>query len=1077
MAEAAASKKDLNRNDAILDWVNSRLKARELTIDTLSDLRDGVKLLHLLEILSGDLVGKFYQQPKTEVFMVENCSIALNFCKQKGINKIRVGAQEIVDNKKNAISSVLWNVMQFYHNTAADYDLKRLEAEEPVTPRGSQPDHKTDAHPPHAEAVQTEAEKRNSTEVPTVPKLQLDTPEGAKTEERRPRRSSSKTALGAEGSKSPRDKQKREKRHKDKSSKTPRDRRPSESEESGKSVPNVDLNTATKSGNNSLEPPKTENGATSPEMTPRTAEEYSLLTQIYSAVAPGKTSMSGNKRATIAVTSPEKQNSKSNLKAEQSAEAPVGQSEKTLGDSGPQSILPSPRGPKPAVPPRPQTLHRENSVPVRPPRPENPKAQPEPPPKIIKRVGSQPELNSPSSQSAADLDSASIPQTARLAREPSKVKIPKIFQQAESLVDENAKLRKEVERLRIQNEQMLRELELREPNSARDRSDSESNSSTNQLPSSTSSDKLNVEQRHHGDRSSVSFRSVVNVFNPFAGLKKKKELAPNEQLEEIARLNELVKAKDKEIARLNKELEGFKKEHNKNSRRSLSGNAPVLTELKEEKGKNKLSLRKIFTGGRDKKRGDGPSTLSEEFILEEEDYTNALTIIQAFIRRRNAMDKKSTLSNSRPKREEMYDLSAVVTIQAAIRRHRAMAFLKKLTHYKRKHRRVTKVQSQIKMHMARNNFRKLQRRKYIAAEITNTEKTYVDGLRSVVDVYLIPFKTNGVITPDQSKTIFSEIQVIMAYNQMLLKQFEDRVAKWTADGCLGDIFVKTTEFLKVYTTYCNNYNKAMELIYELKKSNPAFLDFVTNARRDPRCKDLEFMDLVVLPIQRIPRYVLLLEDMARSTPLRHPDYQPLITALEKMKTVAQYVNERKRDSENLQNVLKIQNILTNYNLAKPARRYLEEGNVTTITGTKRKNVYAFLFNDLLLFTKRNKTKVIGIALDALANKLTGKEEEKTYKMLIEVPITGDTRLQIQDAPNQKKPEKIISLTYDAVSVQFTMEEADRQKWITSLNAAIDEQHKRKESMKVDGKPDMLGPSTIEKRRNTVDLSTSTSSNK
>lgn len=63
------------------------------------------------------------------------------------------------------------------------------------------------------------------------------------------------------------------------------------------------------------------------------------------------------------------------------------------------------------------------------------------------------------------------------------------------------------------------------------------------------------------------------------------------------------------------------------------------------------------------------------------------------------------------------------------------------------------------------------------------------------------------------------------------------------------------------------------------------------------------------------RYVLLLEDMARSTPLRHPDYQPLITALEKMKTVAQYVNERKRDSENLQNVLKIQNILTNYNVS------------------------------------------------------------------------------------------------------------------------------------------------------------------
>ncbi len=98
-------------------------------------------------------------------------------------------------------------------------------------------------------------------------------------------------------------------------------------------------------------------------------------------------------------------------------------------------------------------------------------------------------------------------------------------------------------------------------------------------------------------------------------------------------------------------------------------------------------------------------------------------------------------------------------------------------------------------------------------------------------------------------------------------------------------------------------------------------------------------------------------------------------------------------------------------------------------------------------------------------------------MLVEVPITGDTRLQIQELTNQKKPEKIISLSYDAVSVQFTMEEADRQKWINSLNTAIDEQHKRKESMKVEGKPDLLGPATSERRRNTVDLSTSTSSNK
>lgn len=218
--------------------------------------------------------------------------------------------------------------------------MKRLAAEEPGTPRGG-PDNKTEAHPSTAAES---SEQRKSSEIEAVPKLQIDTSEGTKTEEKRPRRSSSKNADGADGSKSPRDKQKREKRHKDKSAKTPRDRRPSESEDGSKAVPDtgVDVN-VTKSG--SLEPPKSDNGAATPEMTPRTAEEYSLLTQIYTAVAPSKASMVGNKRATIAAVTPEKQTSKSNVKApETSAEAPEPKTstEKTLGvdaTGGPQTVL------------------------------------------------------------------------------------------------------------------------------------------------------------------------------------------------------------------------------------------------------------------------------------------------------------------------------------------------------------------------------------------------------------------------------------------------------------------------------------------------------------------------------------------------------------------------------------------------------------------------------------------------------------------------------------------------------------------------------------------------------------------
>lgn len=45
----------------------------------------------------------------------------------------------------------------------------------------------------------------------------------------------------------------------------------------------------------------------------------------------------------------------------------------------------------------------------------------------------------------------------------------------------------------------------------------------------------------------------------------------------------------------------------------------------------------------------------------------------------------------------------------------------------------------------------------------------------------------------------------------------------------------------------------------------SFSFLIQKGRQDPRCKELEFMDLLVLPIQRIPRYVMLLEVTIRQS--------------------------------------------------------------------------------------------------------------------------------------------------------------------------------------------------------------------
>lgn len=48
---------------------------------------------------------------------------------------------------------------------------------------------------------------------------------------------------------------------------------------------------------------------------------------------------------------------------------------------------------------------------------------------------------------------------------------------------------------------------------------------------------------------------------------------------------------------------------------------------------------------------------------------------------------------------------------------------------------------------------------------------------------------------------------------------------------------------------------------------------------------------MILPVQRIPRYTLLLQELVKKTWEDHPDHGDLIQAQQKMKSIAEYINE------------------------------------------------------------------------------------------------------------------------------------------------------------------------------------------
>ena len=77
----------------------------------------------------------------------------------------------------------------------------------------------------------------------------------------------------------------------------------------------------------------------------------------------------------------------------------------------------------------------------------------------------------------------------------------------------------------------------------------------------------------------------------------------------------------------------------------------------------------------------------------------------------------------------------------------------------------------------------------------------------------------------------------------------------------------------------------------------------------PESRGLILQAFLVLPVQRIPRYKLLLEDLLKKTPPSHIDYLDLKRAISLISEIAIFFNETIRTHEMMMEILAIQKSL------------------------------------------------------------------------------------------------------------------------------------------------------------------------
>lgn len=163
--------------------------------------------------------------------------------------------------------------------------------------------------------------------------------------------------------------------------------------------------------------------------------------------------------------------------------------------------------------------------------------------------------------------------------------------------------------------------------------------------------------------------------------------------------------------------------------------------------------------------------------------------------------------------------------------------------------------------------------------------------------------------------------------------------------------------MKVYVQYVNNFNDSVATVVECKKKKK-FQDFHSDRRAQPASESRTIDDLLIQPVQRIPRYLLLLTDLKKHTEQQHADYAHLEKAIEVIGRVLDCIQAENKKMENVGKILEIAESLSGYSgehLLEPHRSFVRSGlfNLRMLSTKKEQlsDVHVFLFNDIFVLAK------------------------------------------------------------------------------------------------------------------------------
>ncbi|ELP84564.1 Rho/RAC guanine nucleotide exchange factor, putative [Entamoeba invadens IP1] len=184
----------------------------------------------------------------------------------------------------------------------------------------------------------------------------------------------------------------------------------------------------------------------------------------------------------------------------------------------------------------------------------------------------------------------------------------------------------------------------------------------------------------------------------------------------------------------------------------------------------------------------------------------------------------------------------------------------------------------------------------IVDELIQTEKSYVKQLDICTRVVMKKLENS---LQEKKEQIFGNIPQIWGFQFTFAKELEDTLLVKEEEkqeySVISHVLLKyfTPQMVDLYTKYSNIADDGMALFSSLSKTNKE----VECAVRELSALGHHVSSYLILPIQRIPRYVMLIESLIKCMPEYLEESKHLKLCYEKIREIGKEVNDNKRKYE------------------------------------------------------------------------------------------------------------------------------------------------------------------------------------